>query len=189
MNFQDKKFIVFINNENKDNVLGMKHYVKFLDDKRSQAFFFSPLIAPRNMKEIIKANNILEAYEINNENILEQYMDEVYTFVKKDGIYEVHKGVLEETKYIYLVDNWMDPQFNLPRFSYEIKEDKIILTSDRLSANKGTFCYVVLEKDLNPTLEPYMIRVTEKIPGHLKITPSINPPCKILKPGTKNKSQ
>ncbi len=189
MNFEDKKFIIFVNDENKNEALGEKHYVKFLNDDRSQAFFYRPLIAPRNIREIIRNNEILEAYEITDEKVLEQYANEVYTFIKRGGIYDVYKGVLESVKYVYLVGEWMDPQLDLPRFLYEIQGSKIILTSGRLGANKENFCYVVDEENLNPALEPYMIKVTEQIPGHLQTSPSTNPPCKKFKPSGKNKGQ
>ena len=167
MNDIDKKIIVFKNDVSSFSNLE-KRYVKFLDDEKKYAIFYMPLVAPSNFKSYIKENEIYEAYLIKDHDALKKYQDNIYTFVSDNGAYEVNHGLIKEENYVLLVDYGMQINLNLPKYSYEIKDDFIYLS--KYKNNKNGFCYVAND-DVNDNLKRIMIKVESVIPGVLSIHP------------------
>ena len=163
----DKKVMVFKNDVSSNDKME-KRYVKFLDDEKKYAIFYMPLVAPSNFKSYIKENEIYEAYLIKDHDTLKKYHDNLYTFVSNNGVYEVSKGLVKEENYILLVDYGMQINLNLPKYSYEIKDDFIYLS--KYKNNKNGFCYVAND-DVNDNLKRIMIKTESFIPGVLYINP------------------
>ena len=67
-----------------------------------------------------------------------------------------------------LVDYGMQINLNLPKYSYEIKDDFIYLS--KYKNNKNGFCYVAND-DVNDNLKRIMIKTESFIPGVLYINP------------------
>ena len=163
----DKKVMVFKNDVSSNDKME-KRYVKFLDDEKKYAIFYMPLVAPSNLKSYIKENEIYEAYLIKDHDALKKYQDNIYTFVSDNGAYEVNHGLIKEENYVLLVDYRMQINLNLPKYSYEIKDDFIYLS--KYKNNKNGFCYVAND-DVNDNLKRIMIKTESFIPGVLYINP------------------
>ncbi len=163
----DKKVMVFKNDVSSNDKME-KRYVKFLDDEKKYAIFYMPLVAPSNLKSYIKENEIYEAYLIKDHDALKKYQDNIYTFVSDNGAYEVNHGLIKEENYVLLVDYGMQINLNLPKYSYEIKDDFIYLS--KYKNNKNGFCYVAND-DVNDNLKRIMIKTESFIPGVLYINP------------------
>ena len=163
----DKKVMVFKNDVSSNDKME-KRYVKFLDDEKKYAIFYMPLVAPSNFKSYIKENEIYEAYLIKDHDALKKYQDNIYTFVSDNGAYEVNHGLIKEENYALLVDYGMQINLNLPKYSYEIKDDFIYLS--KYKNNKNGFCYVAND-DVNDNLKRIMIKTESFIPGVLYINP------------------
>ena len=163
----DKKVMVFKNDVSSNDKME-KRYVKFLDDEKKYAIFYMPLVAPSNFKSYIKENEIYEAYLIKDQDALKKYQDNIYTFVSDNGAYEVNHGLIKEENYVLLVDYGMQINLNLPKYSYEIKDDFIYLS--KYKNNKNGFCYVAND-DVNDNLKRIMIKTESFIPGVLYINP------------------
>ena len=163
----DKKVMVFKNDVSSNDKME-KRYVKFLDDEKKYAIFYMPLVAPSNFKSYIKENEIYEAYLIKDHDALKKYQDNIYTFVSDNGAYEVNHGLIKEENYALLVDYGMQINLNLPKYSYEIKDDFIYLS--KYKNNKNGFCYVAND-DVNDNLKRIMIKTESVIPGVLSINP------------------
>ena len=163
----DKKVMVFKNDVSSNDKME-KRYVKFLDDEKKYAIFYMPLVAPSNLKSYIKENEIYEAYLIKDHDALKKYQDNIYTFVSDNGAYEVNHGLIKEENYALLVDYGMQINLNLPKYSYEIKDDFIYLS--KYKNNKNGFCYVAND-DVNDNLKRIMIKTESFIPGVLYINP------------------
>ncbi|HIU40544.1 MAG TPA: hypothetical protein IAB68_04520 [Candidatus Aphodocola excrementigallinarum] len=163
----DKKVMVFKNDVSSNDKME-KRYVKFLDDEKKYAIFYMPLVAPSNFKSYIKENEIYEAYLIKDHDALKKYQDNIYTFVSDNGAYEVNHGLIKEENYVLLVDYGMQINLNLPKYSYEIKDDFIYLS--KYKNNKNGFCYVAND-DVNDNLKRIMIKTESFIPGVLYINP------------------
>ena len=163
----DKKVMVFKNDVSSNDKME-KRYVKFLDDEKKYAIFYMPLVAPSNFKSYIKENEIYEAYLIKDHDALKKYQDNIYTFVSDNGAYEVNHGLIKEENYALLVDYRMQINLNLPKYSYEIKDDFIYLS--KYKNNKNGFCYVAND-DVNDNLKRIMIKTESFIPGVLYINP------------------
>ncbi len=163
MNDVNKKIIVFKKDVSSSLNLE-KRYVKFLDDEKRYAIFYMPLVAPSNFKSYIKENNIYEAYLINDFDNLKKYHDNIYTFMGKEGVYEVHNGLINEECYVLLVDYGMQIDLSLPKYSYEIKDEFLYLY--KYKNNKKGFCYVA-KGDVNDSLKRIMIKMESVIPGVL----------------------
>ena len=163
----DKKVMVFKNDVSSNDKME-KRYVKFLDDEKKYAIFYMPLVAPSNLKSYIKENEIYEAYLIKYHDALKKYQDNIYTFVSDNGAYEVNHGLIKEENYVLLVDYGMQINLNLPKYSYEIKDDFIYLS--KYKNNKNGFCYVAND-DVNDNLKRIMIKTESFIPGVLCINP------------------
>ena len=163
----DKKVMVFKNDVSSNDKME-KRYVKFSDDEKKYAIFYMPLVAPSNFKSYIKENEIYEAYLIKDHDALKKYQDNIYTFVSDNGAYEVNHGLIKEENYVLLVDYGMQINLNLPKYSYEIKDDFIYLS--KYKNNKNGFCYVAND-DVNDNLKRIMIKTESVIPGVLSINP------------------
>ena len=163
----DKKVMVFKNDVSSNDKME-KRYVKFLDDEKKYAIFYMPLVAPSNFKSYIKENEIYEAYLIKDHDALKKYQDNIYTFVSDNGAYEVNHGLIKEENYALLVDYGMQINLNLPKYSYEIKDDFFYLS--KYKNNKNGFCHVAND-DLNDNLKRIMIKTESVIPGVLSINP------------------
>lgn len=164
MNNSDKKLIVF--KDDVDFVNKEKTYVKFLDEDKHYAIFYAPLIAPSNLKSYVLENEIHEAYLINDYKTLTDNINNVYTFLKNAGVYEVTKGLTKEVNYVLLVDYGMQIDLSLPRFSYKFVDDCIYLSNYK--KNKNGYCYVSKD-DVNDNLKKIMIKTESVIPGVLSL--------------------
>ncbi len=165
MNEYKSKLIVFASSIQEENIGNIK-YVKFLND--NSAIFYNPLVAPRHFNDYIKENNIVKAYEITDDNVLEKYANDVYTFTPNSGIYEVNKGITVSNKYILLVDSGMEIETNLPKYSYVFKDNKFYVKKLNKKTNKE-YCYITDGEYVNSELKKIMIPVYEAVDGILSI--------------------
>lgn len=169
MNKDDKKLIIFKRDCDTDEKLGDICFVKFLDEEERYAVFYMPLVAPKHFKSFIKENNILEAYEVNNSDVLLKYEDKIHTFNKEEGVYVVTKGIELTKKRVLLVDSGMNLKLPLPTYSYELIDDSIHIYPIKHGSIEKSFCYVEDEDKINPILKNIMLPVTEAVPGILNI--------------------
>lgn len=166
MNKENKKLIIFDDgNEN----YGELRFVKFLDEEKKIAIFYDPLIAPKYFENYLKENEIVKAYEVTSEEVLNNNYDKVYTFTDNHGVYDVNKGIEVENKLVLLVDPGINIEIELPFYLYEIKDGVIYLKKVKKKPKNKGYCYVVNEEYVNPELRKIMIPVTEAIPGVLSI--------------------
>lgn len=156
----DKKFIIFLNDLEKSDIPGIKRYIKFLDEEKTIAILYNPLIAPKHLKSYLKENNIIEAYEIFSLNILEKYKDKIYTFSNDKGVYNVNKGILFDEKLVMFIDSGMEISLNLPKFSYILHKDYLEIKPFKKNS-KGNFCYVANKDDVSYKLKSLMIEAKE----------------------------
>ena len=173
MNNEQKKLIIFKRDIEGDDVLGETCYVKFLDKEQNYAIFYKPLIAPKNFKEYLKQNKIEIAYQVINNEVLNNYQDLVYTLKTEGGVYKVEKGIKKEKKLVLLVDYGMEISLSLPKYSYVIKNNIIILKPYKKAKVSG-YCYVIGENEVNDNLKKIMIPVVETVPGILNIDTTLN---------------
>ncbi len=162
----DKKLLVFKKDCDNGDVLGQTYFVKFLDEDKTCAIFYKPLIAPRYFKEYIKENEIEEAYEIKSNDKLLKYYDKIYTFKSEGGVYFVNKKVDITEKLVLLVDKGMEIDIDLPKFSYEVDQNTIILSKYKKNKYCG-YCYVSTPSIVNEDLKKIMISAQEVIPNVL----------------------
>lgn len=167
MQKNDKKLIIF-KSDYEDKSFKNKCFVKFLDTDNSYAIFYKPLIAPKHFKEYLKENKIKEAYIIEDDSLAEKYKDYVYTFESDKGVYKVTHGIEIKKRLVLLVDKGMEICLNLPKFLYEVKDNKIYLTDFKEGKNKD-YCYVIDSSDVNDVLKDIMIETEEIVPGILNL--------------------
>lgn len=165
MNDCIKKLIIF---KDDDNVCyGNKCYVKFLDKEEKLAVFYNPLIAPKYLKSYIKENNIKEAYEVVDYDVLKNNKSKVYTFKSNNGVYNVNKGIELIKKYVLLVDSGMSISLPLPVYSYDLYSDYLVIKPYKDGISNKKFCYVAKDDEIDNRLKEVMIPVLESIPGVL----------------------
>lgn len=162
----DKKIIVFKKDINDNEITGNLCYVKFLDEEEKYAVFYKPLIAPKYFKHYLAENKIKEAYVLISDHNIEKYKDVIYTFKEEHGVYLCSKGVTEHKKLVLLVDKGMDIELSLPKYFYELNNNRIFIKPYKKIKNKE-YCYVCEEKDLNEYLKKIMIEASEVVPGVL----------------------
>ncbi len=165
MNTSDKKLIIFDDENNE--ILGERRFIKFLDEEKNHAIFYMPLIAPKYFDNYLKENGILKAYEVVDERVLLDYHDKIYTFTSNRGIYDVSKGIEAENKLVLLVDKGMEINVDLPMYSYTIENDSIYVKPLKEKPVKKDYCYVASEQYVNQELRKIMIPVVEAVPGIL----------------------
>ncbi|GEM_PF-4663085 len=169
MNSDEKKLMIFKSDCDSNEPLGNLSYVKFLGEAKRYAIFYLPLVAPKNLKDYLRENGIVEAYEVRDEKVLQTHSDMVYTFRKESGVYEVSKGIELSKKRILLVDRGMNLKLDLPAYSYEMVNDSFYVSPLKEGDIERSFCYVVDEDEINPVLRNIMLPVTEAIPGVLSV--------------------
>lgn len=161
----NKKVIIF----KEDAPVDLKKelcYVKFLDKEQKYAVFYKPLIAPKYFRHYLEENKIKEAYILNSDEKICEYIDKLYTFESEYGVYICKKGISETKKYVLMVDSGMEIELDAEKYSYEIKNDSILIKPYKAIKNKG-YCYVFDEENVNPYLKAIMIETSELIPGIL----------------------
>ncbi len=163
----NKKIIIFKEDYN-GNIPLEKCFIKFLDDENKSAIFYKPLIAPKYLANYIKENNIKEAYIINDDNIVSEYIDKIYTLESYKGIYILNKGVNINKKLILLVDKGMEICLDLPKYSYCFKDNKFYIEEYKENKNKE-YCYVANFDDVDEVIKKIMVEVYEIIPGILSL--------------------
>lgn len=163
---KDKKIIVFKDDLLDEKAPGELCYVKFLDVEESYAVFYKPLIAPKYFKHYLGENKIKEAYVISSDNNIEKYKNVLYTFEEESGLYFVTKGVTQKKKLVLLIDKGMEIELNLPKYFYEISNNRIFIKEYNKLKDKN-YCYVCDEDEINPLLKSIMIETNEVIPGIL----------------------
>lgn len=168
MKEENEKIIIF-KNDVPDEKLGELCYVKFLNDNKTHAFFYKPLIAPKYFKEYISQNKIYEAYHITCDEVLKKYIDYAYTFTPSYGLYSVNKGVDISSKLILLVDKGMEIVLDLPIYSYVLKDDKFYVKELKQKPINKKYCYVCDSSLVNEELKKFMIPVYEAVPNILSI--------------------
>ena len=167
MQKENKKLVIF-KSDIEDKSFKNKCFVKFLGDDNNYAIFYKPLIAPKNFKEYIKENKILEAYIIEDDFLVEQYKDYIHTFESDKGVYNVSKGIKVKKRLVLLVDKGMEICLDLPKYLYEVKDNKIYLYDFKEGKNKD-YCYVIDSDDVNDILKNIMIETEEIVPGILNL--------------------
>ena len=167
MNLDNKKLLIFEKECSKDEAPGNLCYVKFLDKEKNYAVFYKPLIAPKYFKEYIKENSIELAYEVLDDKLLDNYQDKIYTLRNDGGVFKVEKGIKLDKKLVLLANKGMEIALNLPKYSYEIKDNLIIIKPYK--KKKDTYCYVADENYVNEELRRFMIPVLEAVPGILNM--------------------
>ena len=170
MSLNNKKIIVLKKDVLKDEIIGEKRFIKFLDKDKNYAIFYNPLIAPKYFSNFIKENGIYEAYELTDDLLLEKYKDVIYTFQKKDGVYEVSEGFEIEKKLLFLVDKGLEVDLGLEKYSYKLVGDSYYVKPLIKESDKN-YCYVIEESGINPLLLDIMIDAYEVIPGVLRTKP------------------
>ena len=165
MNDCIKKLIIF--KEDDGVYYGNKCYVKFLDKEEKLAVFYNPLIAPKYLKSYIKENNIKEAYEVVDYNILKNNKSKVYTFKSNNGVYNVNKGIELIKKHVLLVDSGMSISLPLSVYSYDLYSDYMVIKPYKDGISNKNFCYVAKDDEIDNRLKVVMIPVLECIPGVL----------------------
>lgn len=168
MKEENEKIIIF-KKDVQNEILGELCYVKFINDNKSHAIFYKPLIAPKYFKEYIKQNKIYEAYYITCDDILKKYIDYAYTFTPSYGLYYVNKGVDISSKLILLVDSGMEIILDLPVYSYVLKDDKFYVKKLKERPINKKYCYVCDSSLVNEELKKFMIPVYEAVPNILSI--------------------
>ena len=163
----NKKLVIFKSDCDGEN-LKNKCFVKFLDNDKNYAIFYKPLIAPKNFKEYIKENKIIEAYIIEDDSLVEKYKDYIYTFESDKGVYKVTHGIVIQKKLVLLVDKGMEICLELPKYLYEIIDNKIYLSAFKEGKNKN-YCYVIDSDDVNDILKDIMIETEEIVPCILNL--------------------
>ena len=167
MQENDKKLVVFKSDCEEAN-LKNKCFVKFLDSNNNYAIFYKPLIAPKNFKEYLKENKIIEAFIINDDSLIEKYKDYIYTFESDKGVYKVSLGINIKKRLVLLVDRGMEICLDLPKYFYEIINNKIYLFDLKKGKNKD-YCYVIDSDEVNDILKNIMIETEEIVPGILNL--------------------
>lgn len=168
MKESEKKLLVFKRDCNEGEVLGEVCYVKFLNTNKTHAIFYRPLIAPKYFKEYINQNKIEEAYEIMSDDVLDKCYKRIYTLKSEGGVYVVNKGVDITEKLVLLVDNGMEIDVELPKFSYVLKGKTIILRPYKKNKENG-YCYVSTPDFVNEDLRKIMISTEEVVPNILNL--------------------
>lgn len=156
----NKKFIIFLSDLEKGDIPGMKRYIKFLDDEKTLAIFYNPLIAPKHLKTYLKENNIVEAYEVFSLNILKSHEDKIYTFSSNKGVYNVNKGILFDEKLVMFIDKGMEISLDLPKYSYIVYKDYLEIKPFKKNS-KGSFCYVANKEDVSEKIKSLMLEAKE----------------------------
>lgn len=167
MQKNNKKLIIFKSDCENQN-LKSKCFVKFLDENNDFAIFYNPLIAPKYFKEYLKENKIKEAYIIEDDLLIEKYKDYVYTFESDKGVYKVTHGIEIKKRLVLLVDRGMEICLDLPKYLYEVRDNKIYLTDFKEGKNKD-YCYVIDSSGVNDILKNIMIETEEVVPGILNL--------------------
>lgn len=167
MKNNNKKIIILDNEVDGNKKFQNICYVNFLDDNKSIATFFEPLIAPKYLKEYIFQNKIEKAYEITNYQDVLDNKDFLYTFKYNKGVYEVEKGLVLDKKLLMFSHCVMNATLHLPKYSYSIQAGVIITEPYKKCKD---YCYIVNEDDVNDKLKGLMIPVYEMIDGVFFIT-------------------
>lgn len=168
MNDNLKKLIILKKDCNIN--LGNKCYIKFLNNDKSLAALYNPLIAPKYLKHYIDENNIEEAYLVDNIDVLNKYKEFIYTLKPVGGYYSVTKGFDMEEKYIYFVDSGIKMDLNLDKYFYQIDENNNIILKEKFNYDTDkSFCYVA-DSNIKDELKDIMTLAYEVIPGRYNIS-------------------
>lgn len=165
---KNKKIIIFKDDLLDEKAPGELCYVKYLDLDENYAVFYKPLIAPKYFKHYLSENKIKEAYILTNDDNVNKYKDILYTFEEESGVYLSRKGIKQNKKLVLLIDKGMEIKLNLPKYFYEITNNRIIIKPYNKYKDKD-YCYVCDEKEISPLLKSIMIETNEVIPGILYI--------------------
>ena len=164
----DKKLVIFKSDCNGEDFKN-KCFIKFLDSDNNYAIFYKPLIAPKNFKEYLRENKIIEAFIIDDDMLIEKYKNYIYTFESDRGVYKVSNEINVKKRLILLIDRGMEICLDLPKYLYEIINNKIYLLDFKEGKNKD-YCYVIDSNEVNDILKNIMIETEEIVPGILNLS-------------------